>query len=195
MAQQDILGATIDSLRASVAVLDHDGSIVAVNESWRRFGSQRDASSDCVGQNYLHVCFEAANSGDASAVRVAMGLSRLLRGEAQTFGHVYRGGDRFYRLTAQHVGSPSGGVIVAHEDISALIRAKQERDRARGTVEEVKQEHVAVVSHAHEEVAQRLAAISLAVHALEEGGDVANATALIRMALIEAHHQLRTLRN
>ena len=33
--------ATIDSLNANVAVLDHAGQVVQVNEGWRRFGARR----------------------------------------------------------------------------------------------------------------------------------------------------------
>src|SRR5690349_20452119 len=103
---------TIDSLNANVAVLDSVGRIVEVNEGWRRFGARRNARSDLVGLNYLHVCEKAAAKGDVSAGRIEAGLRRLLQGQAETFGAAYHCGDRIFRLSARRVSHPSGGIVV-----------------------------------------------------------------------------------
>jgi hypothetical protein len=58
----------------------------------------------------------------------------------------------------------------------------------------VEREHFARLSHVYEELGQRLAAISLAAQAIEEGRASANAIALIYMAVDEARHELRTMR-
>lgn len=194
MTGQDVLGASIDAFHANVALLDSTGSIVAVNDKWRRFGGQRNAASDYVGLNYLQICSDAAGRVDASARRAEGGLRRLLSGDAQTFGLAYVCGERIFRMTARRLGQPSGGVVVAHEDITALLTARRERSRARRSLTEQGREHAAQWDRAYEELGQQLAAITLAAHALEDGGDAANAIALIRMAVDEARHELRTMR-
>jgi hypothetical protein len=191
---KDVLAATIDALHANIAILDHAGSIIAVNDKWRQFGSRSKAASDYVGLNYLDVCSRAAVRGDSSAARVEAGLRRLLNGDAQTFGHAYVCAERTFRMSARHLGDPIGGIIVAHEDITALLIAKRERDHSRRSLGVVEREHFARLSHVYEELGQRLAAISLAAQAIEEGRASANAIALIYMAVDEARHELRTMR-
>ena len=51
--------------------------------------------------------------------------------------------------------------------------------------------HAARIDTIHEELGQRLTAISLAVGALEAGGETAGAVALIRTAVDEARHELK----
>jgi two-component system, NarL family, sensor kinase len=190
----DILAATINALHANIAILDQDGSIIAVNDKWRVFGSHRNAVSDCVGLNYLGVCATAAGLGDTSAARVEAGLRRLLHGEARTFGYAYTCAERTFRMSARRLGDPFGGIIVAHEDITALVNARRQRDLSRRSLSAAEQKHVAEFSHAYEELGQRLAAISLAAQAIEQGGDAVNAIALIYMAVDEARHELRAMR-
>jgi hypothetical protein len=83
---------------------------------------------------------------------------------------------------------------VAHEDITALVLAKQERDRSRRSLQDARREHARRIEDAREELGQRLTGIALAATALERGGDPANAIALIQMAVEEARHELQLLR-
>ena len=194
MFEQTNVQRTIDGLRANVAVLNHTGQILEVNEGWRRFGARRDAATDFVGFNYLRVCAEAVGRGDVSAARVVKGLGRLLKGDADSFGVVYRCGDRIFRMSARHVSHPVGGVVVAHHDITALLEARRERDRSIRKLDSVQRRHADRVDIAHEELGQRLAAISLAAGALESGGSVEDAVTLIKLAVEEARQELKLLR-
>lgn len=97
-------------------------------------------------------------------------------------------------MSARRLGDPFGGIIIAHEDITALLKAKRNCDELRQSSGVVGQEHATQLDRACEELGQRLAAISLAAQALERGGDPANAIALIHMAVDEARHELRALR-
>lgn len=194
MPVKDVLAAAIDALYTNIAILDHAGSIIAVNDKWRLYGDLRNATSDCVGLNYLEVCAKAADHGDASAARVEVGLRRLLDRDTETFGLVYVCAERIFRMTARHLGDPFGGIIVAHEDITTLLNTKRERNRSRRSLNEAGQDHLAQLDRASEELGQRLAAIALATQALEQGGDPANAIALIYMAIDEARHELRAMR-
>jgi hypothetical protein len=192
--QSPLIRASIDALKANVAVLDRQGLILDVNDRWRRFGNQRNAVSDYVGLNYLDVCSKAAEGGDRSAKRVESGLRRLLTGNAQTFGLAYRCGDRTFRMQARTLGEPLGGLLVAHEDITAFLRARSQRSQSDQTLNKSRGAHATRIDTIHEELGQRLTGISLAVDALEAGGEIADAVALIRMAVDEARHELRLRR-
>ena len=194
MLEQANVQRTIDGLRANVAVLDQTGQILEVNEGWRRFGARRDAASDFVGFNYLQVCAEAVGRGDVSAGRVVKGLERLLKGDADSFGVVYRCADRIFRMRARRVSHPVGGAVVAHHDITALLEARRDRDRSIRELNAVQRRHADRVDIAHEELGQRLAAISLAAGALESGGSVEDGVTLIKLAVEEARQELKLLR-
>ena len=185
---------TFDSLHANVAVLDHAGQIIEVNEGWRQFGERRHARTDCVGLNYLQVCENSAARGAVSAQRVEAGLRRLLFGQAETFGTAYHCGDRTFRMSARRVSHPVGGVVVAHQDITTLLAARREAKESREELNAVQKRHVHRVEAVHEELGQRLTAISLAAAALEHGGNVEDAITLIKFAVEEARQELKLLR-
>ena len=74
----------LNSLTATVAVLDERGTIIEVNDAWRRFGRENGAPADAndfVGTNYMDVCAQAARIGsDGRARATAVGLRELLAG-------------------------------------------------------------------------------------------------------------------
>jgi hypothetical protein len=192
--QQANLQAAIDALHANVAILRSDGSIRNVNERWRRFGLARDAKSDYVGLNYLTVCANAAARGDEVAQRVEDGIRRLLVGQAESYGTAYRCGDRTFRLSARRIHTPDGGVIIAHQDISAILEARSARRLSHLALMETRDRNKARIDAVHEELGQKLTAISLAAVALENGGNVVDAVTLIKLAVEEARQELKLLR-
>lgn len=192
LLEPGVIGATINALNASVAILDRAGTIVAVNDKWRNFGRCRGARSDYLGMNYIAVCAGAAERGDRSAKRVVAGLRRMLDGEAETFGIAYVCAERTFRMRVRHLGDPANGIIVAHEDITLLLEAARQQHLARQTPSESERARIARSNRAYEELGQRLAAISLAARAIEEGGDLADSLAIIHLAVSEARHELRT---
>lgn len=182
----------IDALHAHVAVLDGTGRILAVNDRWRRFGRQNGAKSDYVGVNYLVICGRAADDGDRRAARVLKGLQRLLRGDSDEFAVAYPCGERSFRLRASKLADAPASLIVSHEDITALVQARRERDEAARSLIRASLEHSSLLADVYEELGQRLAAIRLAASALSGGSPTALAT--IRLAVDEASHELRRLR-
>lgn len=79
-----LLEAGIDTAPESIAVLDEEGRILVVNETWRRFAAENggDHLADWEGQNYLSVC-ERSESPTAAAA--ADGLRGLLAGSETEF--------------------------------------------------------------------------------------------------------------
>ena len=68
----------INVLPANIAVLDAQGTILAVNESWERFAAANGFTDDGygVGLNYLHICDAAGAQSDAQ--HVAQGIRHIL---------------------------------------------------------------------------------------------------------------------
>ncbi len=80
--------AVLDSLPAHIAVLDHDGRIVTVNASWRRFARENDHPDDqgiAAGADYVQVCRRSISAGDLLARDALEGIEAVLSGSRQQF--------------------------------------------------------------------------------------------------------------
>ena len=82
-AEDGLFQHALDTLTEQMAVLGADGTILFVNEAWRRFGSQSgapaDASDAYVGANYLEC---GLTEGDPDAQENCEGVKSVLRGQA-----------------------------------------------------------------------------------------------------------------
>ncbi len=115
----------LDSLPAQTAVLDRDGAIRAVNESWRQFarengGSQLDRTD--VGVNYLQICRHSENmSADDDSTAFA-GIKSVLQGERSSFALEYPchspDRQRWFLLTVTPLRSADGGAVISHFEIT-----------------------------------------------------------------------------
>src|SRR5690349_14577399 len=87
---EELLRSTLDALSAHVAVLDENGTIIAVNEAWRSFG----AAAGSVGQehgvrmNYLTVCARSAAASE-EAGRTGRALREMMAGTRSSFRMEY----------------------------------------------------------------------------------------------------------
>ena len=72
--------ATLNALPAHIALIDAEGKILAVNESWKRFALANSlrAQDFCVGDNYIEVCESASGEWSAEAGAVAKGIREVL---------------------------------------------------------------------------------------------------------------------
>ncbi|HTD05835.1 PAS domain S-box protein [Undibacterium sp.] len=115
--------AILNSIAASVVVLDRDGTIVAVNESWRRFGLETEMESGKlvpgteVGANYF-----AAN-GIGCCVEASAGIHAVLTGHSPNFSVEYPCHSplqqRWFRVNAMPLGQLArAGVVITHTDIT-----------------------------------------------------------------------------
>lgn len=110
--------SVLEAIRAHIAVLDHEGVIVATNGHWRRF-AEENAPSDGqtvartgVGTNYLKVCDAAISDADDLAARVARGIRAVLAGSEPVYEVEYPCHSdteaRWFRLVVTPLG---GGAI------------------------------------------------------------------------------------
>jgi signal transduction histidine kinase len=129
--------AVLSSLTSLVAVLDRDGRIIAVNESWTRFGRLHAPAVSVVGpgESYLDVCRLAAESGDELAREALVGIQGVLERGLPSFGQDYGcpspDGDRWFHMTTVPLDRPEGGAVVSHTDITERRHAEAEADKSR----------------------------------------------------------------
>ena len=111
----------LDSLVAPTAVLEPDGTIVAVNRAWERFGEAgaADPETSGVGANYLDVCERA---GSIAGLAAAEGVRAILRGVRDEFEMDYPchppGSEGWYSLRVTPLSGVDHGAVVCHFDIS-----------------------------------------------------------------------------
>jgi PAS domain S-box-containing protein len=126
--------AILDSMSAQIAVLDDAGVIIAVNESWRRFALEnstepgKPAASTGVGVNYLDICRAGDNESSEGAAAALNGILQVMGGLLPSFSIEYAchspQQQRWFIMSVTPLGGESGGVVIAHTDISSRIQAE-----------------------------------------------------------------------
>ena len=124
--------AVLDAIPSEIAVLDHLGKIVAVNEAWLNFGRKFNHSAKPipgVGADYLAVTRAAAEAGDPSAQQALAGITAVMEGRAKIFQMEYPctlTGENGCFLMHAVAGPPSTcGAIITHIDITAGRNAER----------------------------------------------------------------------
>ena len=130
--------AILNALPAHVALIGPDGVILTVNESWRRSASAGalmglDAG---VGQNYLDVCDGARGDCYEEAQAAAIGIRRVLQGEARDFALEYPCHSaterQWFHLTVTPLRQDrQAGAVVMHVDITERKRAEEAAQRSQ----------------------------------------------------------------
>jgi two-component system CheB/CheR fusion protein len=122
------LQGLIDSLPEHVAVLDHDGTIVMVNQAWREFAHANgaiDPTTMSEGADYLAVS-EPAAAADPVTAEIVEGIRDVLAGRRESFSHEYpcHGPDqpRWFVLHARPLRDREQQIVVSHVDVTALMR-------------------------------------------------------------------------
>ena len=121
----------MDSLLSTIAVLDSNGVIVAVNEVWRRFTQENCGSTAIeygVGVNYLNACKITDGRDDEGARAAFIGLSAVLQGEQDYFSMEYPchspDEQRWFIMNVSRLSGSRRGAVVSHTDITLRKNAE-----------------------------------------------------------------------
>lgn len=113
-----------------VAILDRDGMIRTVNQSWRRFGLENGAEDPCmgVGRSYIDVC-TAASDTVPECKTMADSIRAVLAGQMQRFESEYscriNDGTMWFSMTVTALNDREfSGAVVMHTDITARRQAE-----------------------------------------------------------------------
>lgn len=167
---RSFLQSALDALSAHVAILDEQGTIVAVNQAWKDFASDNGGAGvpDSLGINYLTVCENAArSSGAPEASLMHRGISEVLCRKRQNFYLEYPchgpNNERWFQARVSRFSvDGTDRLVIAHENITETKMAERrlrEHFERLGHVQrlETMGEMSAALAH---ELNQPLAAIS-----------------------------------
>ena len=126
-AEERVALSALDALSAQIAILDDQGTILAVNRAWRDFARRGGCDRGAVGENYFLCCDGEPNP----FTKFAEGVQLVLRGRRPEFSMEYRcevsGAETWFhgKVTRSDKGGPTR-VVIAHEDISERVRLERE---------------------------------------------------------------------
>jgi PAS domain S-box-containing protein len=141
-ASQQFYQSTLDALSDNIAVLDQDGTIVAVNASWRRFAQDNglEWADYGVGRNYLSVLESAVDDGMEGAQDALAGIQELMAGQREQFQMEYPchsfDNKRWFVMRVTRFQRNGGvRVVTAHEDVTERVLADEMQSRLAAIVE------------------------------------------------------------
>jgi PAS domain S-box-containing protein len=126
---QRLLQSTIDALNARVGLLDQDGTIIAVNRTWKSFAEANRyvGAVSGLGDNYLKA---AASDAQYEEVRlVSNGIRQLISGEMEDFRCVYpslqaNGTSRWFQVRITRFDmQDTRRFVVTYEDVTEIKQA------------------------------------------------------------------------
>jgi transcriptional regulator with GAF, ATPase, and Fis domain len=151
--------AVLDSLTSLIAVLDRQGNILDVNESWMRFAREADAPSRTLigfGANYLEVCRRSAETGNAQAQAALEGIGSVLEGTREAFILEYPcespGKIRWFVMRVIPFSSLKGRAIISHSDVSEQKLAQINLQAALSEIKQLKNQLEAETVYLQEEI-------------------------------------------
>lgn len=131
IANRELLHAVQNSLSAHIAVVDRGGTIISINEPWRRFARENGDPTlehTGIGVNYLDVCRRATGPFSEGAKEALQGLEDALSGSVREFELEYicptPSEERWFLLRVTPLADGPGGAVTAHIDITRLKRTE-----------------------------------------------------------------------
>jgi signal transduction histidine kinase len=159
-----------------VALIDSNGTIVAVNESWSSGAMRSGASIRDVGPgvNYIEVCRRASASCN-DAREALQGIRSVLRGKSSSFVMDYTAewvsGPAHFRMVVTPFCHGNAQAAIIHIDITELYLSKQKslnrvREFARRLVNAQEDERERIAKEMHDDLGNRVALLSFSVQGL-----------------------------
>jgi signal transduction histidine kinase len=183
------LSGVLNSLNEHVAVIERDGTILAVNAAWRRFAEENDAESpDAVskGANYFDICEEATGEEKNSACETLKGIRAVISGKQDSFSIEYPCNspheERWFIMNVVPLKRPQGGAVITHTNITRRVLAERKtlaseqhlrnsreeyRELARKLITAQEDARRRLARELHDSFSQRLALVSMLAARME----------------------------
>ncbi|MGV8993634.1 MAG: PAS domain S-box protein [Flavobacterium sp.] len=124
--------SVLSSLSEQIAVVNIDGTIVAVNKSWDDFASEngvKKSSNTSVGSNYFSVCRVAIDEGDMDVKKTLDGIKSVFDKKAPSFHLEYpcnvKQVKRWFMLNVLPFGNDDSKVVISHQEITIRKLAEE----------------------------------------------------------------------
>lgn len=116
----------LNSLTTHIAVLDANGTIIAVNEAWQKFGDENGLSKSCnyeLNYSYLEQCQKSFQESQLEeAIKVQCGIMAVLARTQKSFQMEYPCHSpieqRWFYMRVTALNGNKQGVVVSHENIT-----------------------------------------------------------------------------
>jgi PAS domain S-box-containing protein len=135
--------AILNTLPASIALIDDIGNIIKVNEKWLQFGEKNGMPENYkhIGANYIDVCEKATGIDKEVGLKVALGLKNILNGNQESFALEYPCDylteKRWFRLDLRkYVIEEKSGAVAMHIDITERKIVEEEMTLLLNNTEE-----------------------------------------------------------
>ncbi|MBA2409375.1 MAG: EAL domain-containing protein [Gammaproteobacteria bacterium] len=121
--RDELLQGIFDSVSSEIVVVDANGIITHVSNSWERFALENGALVEPVGigMNYLDVCPRGI-AEDPSANRTSEGIRAVMEGKQPDFDIEYPchlpAGQRWFKMQVDPRPPEVGGAVITHSDIT-----------------------------------------------------------------------------
>ena len=203
-----------------MAVLDTRGNILTVNQAWVDFARSQGLESLAtvgVGSGYLEACRVATVQSDPYAEAALAGIESVIDGSSDFFELEYPCHSptekRWFHMTVSRLRTSEGGVVVLHRNISdrrqaeeqlrasaeALRQSEQKiRNLAGRLIEAQEAERKRIARELHDDLNQKLAALSIALSAFNKelpqpAADIRDKIADLRRQTNEVSDNVRQL--
>jgi PAS domain S-box-containing protein len=189
---ENLHSAVLASVHDQIAVLDSAGTIIEVNDSWRRFVEAAPSSSfDRVlaGENFLSACARAAEHGDAAAANQLSAVRAVLDGaeiRRQLEFTSSADGQSLFEVSVERLRRHEGGAVVTRTDITARKQAEIEARNQRQQLAHLGRAAVlgelsgAFAHELNQPLTSILGNAEAALRLLEQGSDTAEVAEILR---------------
>jgi len=132
----------LNSLPMSIAVLNNNGEIIAINDEWNKFALENggDLEKLGVGANYLNVTRNAVYMEDEYAKKALEGIEGVISGKQKLFSLEYpcnsKNEKRWFIMRVSPMKKTNSGVIVSHVNITERKLAENEIRESHKQLEE-----------------------------------------------------------
>jgi len=178
LANDQFRNAILDSVPSQIAVLDHTGTIVAVNEAWRKFALENSTepgippNNTRTGANYLDVCGASVGTSPNDASLATDGILAVINGSVPMFQFVYPchspTQQRWFSMAVTPLNVEHHSVVVTHTDITESIRGaelakahRQYRALVAFNITALEDERKHIAREVHDELGQVLTALRM----------------------------------
>lgn len=161
-----LVQAALDLLSARIAILDDDGTILAVNQSWRSFMKDAGAGrlETGIGAKYLDIL---RGLSARELTEAARGIHEVRAGKKEKFRFACPGssenGRRCFQLSAaRFVENGSLRLLICHEDLTDARTAQEAQQELDGRIlQSREEERRRIARELHDGTVQRIFAVNL----------------------------------
>jgi len=133
LESEQLLQAALDALSASIAIIDENGIIQAVNNSWRLFADENNLVWDDygIGRSYID-SFDSTLTNQEDDMNITKkAIRELISGQRTNFNMEYPCHspieERWFMMRGNRFDkSTSPMIVISHEDITMQVNARQQ---------------------------------------------------------------------